>query len=139
LGEFRLHLSYGELLMLDGYARQEPEEEDIAFEFLGCAWHGHSWLYYKIMLCIIYYFSLYKPHEICLNGKTALYNNDKIKERRRLIKEEGMRPLMIWECQARKQLEEDEEMALFFNEMIDTGPLFPRDAFHVIFLSTSKI
>ncbi|KAF7627182.1 DNA_pol_B_2 domain-containing protein [Meloidogyne graminicola] len=86
-GEFRLRLSNGEPLILDGYVRRMPEEEDLAIEFLGCAWHGHKWL-----------FSLYKPNEICLNGKTSMYNIDKNKERRKLIIEAGMRPLMIWEC-----------------------------------------
>jgi len=43
MGEFRLRLSNGELLRLDGYVRREPDEEDIAIEFLGCAWHGHKW------------------------------------------------------------------------------------------------
>uniref|UniRef100_A0A1I8C264 DNA-directed DNA polymerase n=1 Tax=Meloidogyne hapla TaxID=6305 RepID=A0A1I8C264_MELHA len=51
-------------------------------------------------------------------------------ERRKHIKEAGMRPLMVWECKFRKQLEEDVDMALFFNELPDIGPLFPRDAFH---------
>ncbi|CAK5010548.1 unnamed protein product [Meloidogyne enterolobii] len=54
-----------------------------------------------------------------------------MKERRRLIQEAGMRPLMVWECTIRKQLEEKEDMAFFFNELPDIGPLFPRDAFHV--------
>nr|CAD2205759.1 unnamed protein product [Meloidogyne enterolobii] len=117
MGEFRLRLSNGELLRLDGYVRRSPDDEDIAIEFLGCAWHGHK--------------CLYKPNDICLNGKTALYNRDKMKERRRLIQEAGMRPLMVWECTIRKQLEEKEDMAFFFNELPDIGPLFPRDAFHV--------
>jgi len=54
-----------------------------------------------------------------------------MKERRRCIKGAGMVPFMVWECNIRKQLEENEDMAFFFNELPDIGPLFPRDAFHV--------
>lgn len=49
-GEFRLRLSNGEPLILDGYVRRMPEEEDLAIEFLGCAWHGHKWLVFNLIL-----------------------------------------------------------------------------------------
>ena len=38
-GEYRLRVSDGSLLRLDGFIK----EKNIAIEFLGCAWHGHEW------------------------------------------------------------------------------------------------
>lgn len=85
----------------------------------------------KYLLILLLFLSLYQPHEICLNGKTALYNNDKLNERIQLLKEIGIWTIIIWECEVLKELEEDDEMTLFFDTLPDIGPLFPRDAFHV--------
>jgi hypothetical protein len=77
-------------------------------------------------------YSLYKEHDICLNGNTALYNRDKDEERKRLLVEAGYRVFFVWECSVLAQLATDLEMAEFFDEQTDGGgPLFPRDAFHV--------
>uniref|UniRef100_A0A1I8B827 DNA-directed DNA polymerase n=1 Tax=Meloidogyne hapla TaxID=6305 RepID=A0A1I8B827_MELHA len=115
-GEHRIIVSNGSVLRLDGFIKGNNGRHDIAIEFLGCAWHGHK--------------CLYRPHEICLNGKTAMYNRDKLIERLRLLKAEGIIPIFVWECDVNKTLEEDSEMSLFFNALPDIGPLFPRDAFH---------
>nr|CAD2191442.1 unnamed protein product [Meloidogyne enterolobii] len=115
-GEKRVLVSDGSLLRLDGYIKSRRGGWDQAIEFLGCAWHGHD--------------CLYQPHEICLNGKTALYNNDKLNERIQLLKEIGIWTIIIWECEVLEELEEDDEMTLFFDTLPDIGPLFPRDAFH---------
>jgi len=77
-----------------------------------------------------YQCSLYRQHELCLNGKTALYNKDKLEERINLLKEEGICTYTFWECEANKALEDDPRMALFFAQLSDSGPLFPRDSFH---------
>uniref|UniRef100_A0A914P579 DNA-directed DNA polymerase n=1 Tax=Meloidogyne incognita TaxID=6306 RepID=A0A914P579_MELIC len=111
-GEYRLRVSDGSLLRLDGFIK----EKNIAIEFLGCAWHGHD--------------CLYRPHEICLNGKTALYNQDKLNERIKLLEEQDIKTKIIWECNVYKKLEIDPEMKLFFDALPDIGPLFPRDSFH---------
>jgi hypothetical protein len=76
--------------------------------------------------------SLYKPDEICLNGKTSLFNRDQLEERKRLLKKSGFRSLFFWECQVHAQKTKDTEMAKFFDEQEEqVGPLFPRDAFQV--------
>nr|CAD2200857.1 unnamed protein product [Meloidogyne enterolobii] len=113
-GEYRLAVSDGSILRLDGFI--EGTDGGHAIEFLGCAWHGHD--------------CLYQPHEICLNGKTALFNRDKLAERIILIKEKNIIPHIMWECDVYKKLEEDKELALFFDALPDIGPLFPRDSFH---------
>uniref|UniRef100_A0A914MNU5 DNA-directed DNA polymerase n=2 Tax=Meloidogyne TaxID=189290 RepID=A0A914MNU5_MELIC len=111
-GEYRITASNGSVLRLDGFIK----EKNIAIEFLGCAWHGHK--------------CLYRPHEICLNGKTALYNDDTLNERITLLKNENIRTYIFWECEVVKALENNPQMSLFFDELPDIGPLFPRDAFH---------
>jgi len=91
----------------------------------------------KIFLVNLFFkFSLYRPHEICLNGKTALYNDDTLNERINLLNNENIRTYIFWECEVVKALEDNPQMSLFFDELPDTGPLFPRDAFHgfIIFL-----
>nr|CAD2208735.1 unnamed protein product [Meloidogyne enterolobii] len=103
-GEHRITVSNGSVLRLDGFIK----EKNIAIEFLG----------------------LYRPHEICLNGKTALYNNDNLNERINLLKNEHIRTYTFWECEVIKALEDNPQMALFFDELPDIGPLFPQDAFH---------
>nr|CAD2193113.1 unnamed protein product [Meloidogyne enterolobii] len=115
-GEKRVRVSDGSLLRLDGYIKSTHGGWDQAIEFLGCAWHGHE--------------CLYRPHEVCLNGKTALYNKDKLDERIRLLKEAGIWTIAVWECEVMKDLEECPEMSLFFDTLPDVGPLYPRDAFH---------
>uniref|UniRef100_A0A914M031 DNA-directed DNA polymerase n=1 Tax=Meloidogyne incognita TaxID=6306 RepID=A0A914M031_MELIC len=115
-GEHRVFASNGSVLRLDGYIKGNNGGNDIAIEFLGCAWHGHE--------------CLYRQHELCLNGKTALYNKDKLEERINLLKEEGICTYTFWECEANKALEDDPRMALFFAQLSDSGPLFPRDSFH---------
>jgi hypothetical protein len=75
---------------------------------------------------------LYKPHEVCLNGKTSLLNRDLLEERERLLLKKGFRVLLYWECEVLKSLKTDLDMAEFFDEHDDpVGPLFPRDAFQV--------
>nr|CAD2207804.1 unnamed protein product [Meloidogyne enterolobii] len=114
-GEKRVRVSDGSILRLDGYIKNIGGV-DQAIEFLGCAWHGHE--------------CLYRPHEVCLNGKTALYNKDKLYERVRLLNEEGIWTTAVWECEVREELAGDPEMSLFFDTLPDIGPLYPRDAFH---------
>jgi G:T-mismatch repair DNA endonuclease (very short patch repair protein) len=83
---------------------------------------------------ILYFqiYSLYKEHDICLNGKTALFNRDKDGNRKRLLVEAGYRVHFVWECEVLARLATDPEMAEFFDEQTDGGgPLFPRDAFQV--------
>jgi hypothetical protein len=76
--------------------------------------------------------SLYKPHEVCLNGKTALMNWDELAERKRQLQQLGFRVLYFWECKVLERLKMDLEMAEFFDEQEEqVGPLFPRDAFQV--------
>uniref|UniRef100_A0A1I8BHT5 DNA-directed DNA polymerase n=1 Tax=Meloidogyne hapla TaxID=6305 RepID=A0A1I8BHT5_MELHA len=111
-GEYRISASNGTVLRLDGFIK----EKNIAIEFLGCAWHGHE--------------CLYRSHEICLNGKTALYNKDSLNERINLLMNEKIRTYIFWECEVNKAMEDDPQMKLYFNELPDIGPLFPRDAFH---------
>nr|CAD2176394.1 unnamed protein product [Meloidogyne enterolobii] len=115
-GEKRVRVSDRSLLRLDGYIKSTHGGWDQAIEFLGCAWHGHE--------------CLYRPHEICLNGKTSLYNKDKLDERIRLLKEAGIWTIPVWECEVMKDLEECPEMSQFFDKLPDIGPLYPRDAFH---------
>jgi len=42
-GEHRVFASNGSVLRLDGYIKGNNGGNDIAIEFLGCAWHGHEW------------------------------------------------------------------------------------------------
>ena len=94
--------------------------------------NGHKWsvIYFATTLKI---YSLFKPDEICLNGKTALYNMDCLKKRIEQLKSIGIVPLPVWECTVLDQLEKDAEMANFFASLPNVGPLYPRDAFQVYF------
>jgi len=78
------------------------------------------------------HFSLYKPEEICLNGKTALYNQDEQRERAEAIRAAGLSLIQIRECRVLERLEWDEEMAQFFDSLPIVGPLLPRDGFLVM-------
>jgi hypothetical protein len=83
--------------------------------------------------------SLYKPHELCLNGKTALFLRDELDERKRQLREMGFRVLCYWECKVQERLKTDLDMAEFFDEHEVVGPLFPRDAFQVATLGCGLI
>ena len=78
------------------------------------------------------FYSLYNQNEICLNGKTALYNQDAIEKRKNQLEKLGFSVRLVWECNVMKMLNVNHEMAEFFNQQIHSvGPLIPREGFQV--------
>lgn len=63
---------------------------------------------------------------------TALFNRDELVRRKNnLLRTGGIRTIYIKECRVLKRLKTNPEMAEFFAQQHDGGPLFPRDAFQV--------
>lgn len=98
---------------LDGY----HAESNTAFELDGCFHHGHS-------LC-------YPGHEINpLNGLRMSELHERTLERRRYLEEMGIKVVHIWECEFKKQLKENTEIAAYVKELsFEQEPMNPRDAF----------
>ena len=46
------------------------------------------------------------------------------------LKEQGFRVVEMWECDLIKEMEQDEDMAVYFEEYDIVDPLQPRDAFY---------
>ncbi len=71
------------------------------------------------MLCTLYSESCKrKDHAKSLRG---YYRKD--------LKEQGFNIVEMWECDLKKELEENEEMRCYFEEYDLVDPLQPRDAF----------
>ena len=100
---------------LDGY----HAESNTAFELDGCYYHGHN-------LC-------YPGHVTNpMNGLTMKELYEKTMERRKYLEAEGKHLVQIWECEFKRQLKEDADMAAYIKglKFEDEEPLNPRDAFY---------
>ena len=121
---------------LDGYC----EETHTAYEFQGCFWHGKG-------LCDVMYTNLEKYEclfpflgcpECYKNREGVNSNNQKTMEQLykdtmrkvKYLKDQGFKVEQKWECELKKELEQDGEMKQFFQDHEIVDPLQPRAAFY---------
>ena len=93
----------------------------IAFEFLGCLWHGCPSCYPKRRNA---------PHAV-MPDRTFNEVHRATQEKLKRLKEakEVKAVKSIWECQWKKLVEENEEVKRVVSELEKVDPLVPRDAF----------
>ena len=122
---------------LDGYC----EETHTAYEFQGCFWHGKDLcdvMYTKYGKNMNVFFPFLGCPECFKNREAVNSNNQKTMEQLykdtvrkvKYLKDQGFNVEQKWECELKKEKNEDEEMKQFFEEHEIVDPLQPRDAFY---------
>ena len=98
---------------LDGY----NPETNTAFEFHGCIWHGCRKCYGRDTM---------NP----VSGRTMQDLHESTMEKQLYLRQHGLNVVEMWECDLKKELEQNEDMRLYFDnhELVDR--LQPRDAFY---------
>ena len=93
----------------------------IAFEFLGCLWHGCLRCYPKRRNA---------PHAVMPDRTFNEVHRAAIEKLKRLKEAQEVKTVKhIWECQWKKLMQENEEVKRVVSELETVDPLVPRDAF----------
>ena len=122
---------------LDGYC----EETHTAYEFQDCFWHGKDLcdvMYTKYGKNMNVFFLFLGCPECHKNRGTVNSVNQKTMEQLykdtvrkvKYLKDQGFNVEQKWECEFKKEMNEDEEMKQFLEEHELVDPLQPRDAFY---------
>ena len=115
-GEKKVRTSKGQEFV-DGWNRSGK----IAFEFLGCLWHGCLRCYPKRRNA---------PHAVMPDRTfNEVYRATQEKLKRLREAQEVKKVKYIWECQWRKIVEENEEIKRVISGLETVEPLVPREAF----------
>ena len=115
-GEKKVRTSKGQEFV-DGWCKNEK----IAFEFLGCLWHGCLRCYPKRRNA---------PHAV-MPDRTFNEVHRATQEKLKRLKEaqEVKKVKYIWECQWKKLVEDNEEIKRVVSGLETVDPLVPREAF----------
>ena len=118
---------------LDGYC----EEYHTAYEFQGCFWHGKLRKMSDKLekyLCTLFFTGCPKCYAgetvNTVNGKTMRQLEEDTLKKICYLKDEGFHVVEMWECQLKKEIDDDEDMKRYFEEYELVDPLQARDAFY---------
>ena len=115
-GEKKVRTSKGQEFV-DGWCNNEK----IAFEFLGCLWHGCLRCYPK---------KRNAPHAVMPDRTVNEVHRATMEKLKRLREASEVKTVKsIWECQWKKLVEENEEVKRTVNALETVEPLVPREAF----------
>ena len=115
-GEKKVWTSKGQEFV-DGWCKNGK----IAFEFLGCLWHGCLRCYPK---------RRNTPHAVMPDRTFNEVHRATMEKLKRLKEAKEVKEVKsIWECQWKKLVEENEEVKRVVNELERVDPLVPREAF----------
>ena len=115
-GEKKVRTSKGQEFV-DGWCKNEK----IAFEFLGCLWHGCLRCYPKRRNA---------PHAVMPDRTFNEVHRATMEKLKRLREAQEVKKVKyIWECEWKKLVEDNEEIKRTVNALERVEPLVPREAF----------
>ena len=115
-GEKKVRTSKGQEFV-DGWCKNEK----IAFEFLGCLWHGCLRCYPKRRNA---------PHAVMPDRTFNEVHRATMEKLKRLREAQEVKKVKyIWECEWKKLVEDNEEIKRTVNALETVEPLVPREAF----------
>lgn len=101
---------------VDGYYEDEQGEK-VVLEFHGCFWHGCPKCYSKDTL-----------NQVCDMTMSDLYM--RTLDKKKYLEENGYRYICKWECDFKREIDENVELRQYITSLELVFPLEPRDAFY---------